>query len=200
MEWLRKQLNDEPLSYQEVDELLASVPSEPTGILYFPYLLGSGPPHTDPHARGAFIGLTASHGRADLLKALLEGTAYEAEFIRQAGEHFTGQPIAALIAAGGGTRNPTWLQIKADISGCRIAASAQPEATLLGAALLAGIGAGLYASEAEAFMTQNSHPVEVFLPDEERHANYQKLYRQGYLVLQEALRQYFNEKQFQECA
>ncbi|MGB8982029.1 MAG: FGGY-family carbohydrate kinase, partial [Anaerolineales bacterium] len=198
VEWLRTQLSHKPLSYNEIDSLLASARPEPTGILYFPYLLGSGPPHTDPLIRGAFVGLESSHGRADLLKAVLEGTAYEVEFIRQTGEHITGQPIPALVTAGGGTRNRAWLQIKADVSGCRIEASAEPEATLLGAALVAGIGSGIYASEAEAFASLCCNPVEVVLPDRERHAIYRRLYEQGYLRLQEALKQHFNEKESED--
>ena len=200
VEWLRAQLNHKPLSYDEIDALLASARPEPTGIFYFPYLVGSGPPHTDPLIRGAFIGLSASHGRADLLKAVLEGTVYEVEFIRQAGERITAQPIPALVTAGGGTRNRPWLQIKADVSGCRIEASAEPEATLLGAALVAGIGSGLYASEAEAFEGLCLNPVEVFLPDPARHALYRRLYEQGYLRLQDALRHHFNgtEKEIAE--
>ena len=194
VEWLRKQLSNKPLSYDELDALLVSARPEPTGILYFPYLLGSGPPHTDPRMRGAFIGLSAFHGRDDLLKAVLEGTAYEVEFIRQAGEHLTGRPIPVLVTAGGGTRNRAWLQIKADVSGCRIEASAEPEATLLGAALVIGIGSGLYASETEAFTALCPNPAEVFLPDGERHTTYGRLYQQGYLALQEALRRHFNEK------
>ena len=192
VEWLRAQLGHQPLTYDEIDALLASARPEPTGILYFPYLVGSGPPHVDPLIRGAFIGLSSSHGRADLLKAVLEGTVYEVEFIRQTGEHITGQAIPTLITAGGGTRNRGWLQIKADVSGCRIEASAEPEATLPGAALVAGIGSGLYASESEAFNGLRPKPVEVFLPNEERHAIYRRLYEQGYLPLQEALSHHFN--------
>lgn len=192
VEWLRAQLGQKPLSYAEIDALLASARPEPTGILYFPYLVGSGPPHTDPLMRAAFVGLSASHGRADLLKAVLEGTVYEIEVIRQAGEHITGQPIPALVAAGGGTRSRPWLQIKADISGCRIEASAEPEATLVGAALVVGIGSGLYANEAEAFDGLCLKPVEVFVPDPERHAVYRRLYEHGYLRLQDALRHHFN--------
>jgi sugar (pentulose or hexulose) kinase len=195
VEWLRAQLSDQPLSYNEIDALLASARPGPTGILYFPYLVGSGPPHADPLLRAAFIGLSASHGRADLLKAVLEGTVYEVEFIRQAGEHITRQSIPTLITAGGGTRNRPWLQIKADVSGCRIEASAEPEATLLGAALVAGIGSGLYASESEVFEGLCLNPVEVFLPDRERHGIYRRLYEQGYLRLQEALSHHFNEKE-----
>lgn len=200
VEWLRVQLGHQPLSYDEINTLLASARPEPTGILYFPYLVGSGPPHADPLMRGAFIGLSASHGRADLLKAVLEGTVYEVEFIRQTGEHITGQPIPALVTAGGGTRNRLWLQIKADVSGCRIEASAEPEATLLGAALIAGIGSGVYSSEAEAFNGLSLKPVEAFLPDAKRHTIYRRLYKQGYLPLQEALSHHFNgkEKEFAE--
>jgi xylulokinase len=200
VEWLRAQLGRNPLSYAEIDALLANARVEPTGILYFPYLVGSGPPHTDPLIRGAFVGLSASHGRADLLKAVLEGTVYEIEFIRQAGERITGQPIPTLIAAGGGTRSRPWLQIKADVTGCRIEASAEPEATLLGAALVAGIGCGLYAGEAEAFAGLRLKPVEVFLRDRERHVVYRRLYEQGYLRLQDALRHHFNgtEKELSE--
>jgi len=188
-------LGSEPLSYAEVEALLASARPEPTGILYFPYLLGSGSPHTDSRVRGALVGLSASHGRADLLKAVLEGTAYEVEFIRRAGENFTGQPIPVLLAAGGGTRNRAWLQIKANVSGCRIEASGEPEAALLGAALVAGIGCGLYASESGAFSALRPTPAEVFLPDGERHAVYRRLYEQGYLFFQESLRHHFNQKE-----
>jgi len=200
VEWLRSQLGQERLTYDEIDALLAGAGPDPTGILYFPYLVGSGPPHTDPLMRGAFIGLSASHGRADLLKAVLEGTVYEVEFIRQTGEHITGQPIPMLVTAGGGTRNRTWLQIKADVSGCRIEASAEPEATLLGAALVAGIGSGVYANEAEAFNSLCLKPVEVFLPDAERHVVYRRLYEQDYLPLQELLSHHFNgtEKEYAE--
>lgn len=199
VEWLRTQLGHKRLSYTQIDALMARARPEPTGILYFPYLLGSGPPHADPRVRAAFVGLSSSHGRSDLLKAVLEGTAYEVEFIRQAGEHITGQPIPALVTAGGGTRNRAWLQIKADVSGCRIEASAEPEATLLGAALVAGIGNGLYASEDEAFAGLRSNPVEVFVPDPDRHTTYRQLFEQGYLLLQKALRQHFNGKEISEC-
>ena len=199
VEWLRMQLDHKRLSYDQIDSLLASARTEPTEVLYFPYLLGSGPPHTDPRVRGAFVGLSALHGRADLLKAVLEGTAYEVEFIRQAGEQITGQPIPALVTAGGGTRNRVWLQIKADVSGCRIEASVEPEATLLGAALVAGVGSGLYTSESEAIAGLHTNPVEVFLPDSERHATYRRLYEQGYLILQKVLRQHFNGKEILEC-
>jgi sugar (pentulose or hexulose) kinase len=188
VEWLRSLLGEPPLSYSEVEALLEQAPQSPTGILYFPYLAGSGSPHTDLFVRGAFIGLDTSHGRPHLARAILEGAAFELEVIRRAAERISSQSVTVLAAAGGGTRSRTWMQIKADVSGCRIEAQPMPETTLLGAALLAGVGAGLYPDHAAALASlAPSQPVE-YLPDEDRHASYQRLYTQGYLALQEPLR------------
>lgn len=188
VEWLRAQLGAEALPYAELEALLATAPPDPSGILYFPYLLGSGSPHQDAQVRGALIGLSASHGRADLLKAVLEGTAFEIEFIRRAGEKAAGRPIETLIAAGGGTRLHEWMQIRADVTGCRIEAMNQPEATCLGAALLAGVGCGLYAGEAQA-LASLARATETWQPDPHRHAIYRRLYEQGYCAFQTPLRQ-----------
>ena len=142
LEWLRRQLGDEPLSYRKIEDLLASTGPEPTGIIYYPYLSGSGAPLRDPKVRGALIGLRAEHGKADLLKAILEGTAYEMEAIRRAAAQVADGGIEQFVAVGGGTRNRTWMRIKATVSGCTIRIPPVEEATLLGAALLAAIGAG----------------------------------------------------------
>ncbi len=180
VEWARRLLNDPPLSYDELDSLLDKAPAGPSGILYFPYLLGSGSPHTDPQMRAGFAGLSASHGRADLIKAVLEGTAFELELIRRAGERMTGQAITGLVAAGGGTRSRGWMQIKADVTGCRIQAPDEPEATLLGAALAAGAGAGVYASQAQALTGIASRPSQAYTPDAGRHERYRRLFEAGF--------------------
>ncbi len=145
LEWLRALLGNPPLDYDDLRRLVESAGAEPTGILYVPYLLGSGTPHPDQHVKGAFIGLHAGHTRAHVVKAVLEGTAYELEFIRRAAEQGTKTAISTMIAAGGGTRSQHWMQIKADVGGCALYAPSSDEATVLGAALLAGIGCGLYA-------------------------------------------------------
>jgi xylulokinase len=77
--------------------------------------------------RAAFVGLDAAHTRADLVRAVLEGTAYEIEFIRRVAEDVIGTPVKQITVSGGGTRNPHWMQIKADISGCRLEALEMPE-------------------------------------------------------------------------
>jgi sugar (pentulose or hexulose) kinase len=161
--------------------------------LYFPYLAGSNSPHSDTRVRGAFVWLSASHGRAELLKAVLEGTAYELEYVRETARQSTGMPIDSLRIAGGGTRNRPWMQIKADVSGCRLNLLSMPETTLLGAALLAGIGAGVFGSPSEVFASSDlpgmhDAKVETILPDPARHQAYQSLYRNGYLNMQAPLR------------
>jgi len=187
IEWLRGVLGDPTLAYQELVNLLEIVPPEPTGILYFPYLSGSGSPHTDIRARAAFVGLTLNHNRSDLAKAVLEGTAFEAEFIRQAAQLILDKKINSITASGGGTRIQRWMQIKADISGCAIEVPANREATLLGAALVTGMGIGLYADANEARSMVCSEPVCVYQPEASNNLIYRHLYEEGFLPLQAPL-------------
>ncbi len=188
LEWLRRLLGEPPLTYQEIDDILEGASPEPTGIIYFPYLSGSGSPHTDSLARGAFVGLTKDHTRSDLIKAVLEGTAYEAEFIRQTAQKILGKDIGSVTASGGGTRNPRWMQIKADISGCTIEVPAIREATLLGAALVAGTGIGLYTDPQEAISTVEKDLEHVYKPDDSQNKIYRRIYQEGFLPLQAPLR------------
>jgi sugar (pentulose or hexulose) kinase len=190
LEWLRAQLSPEPLSYEDLLALLESAPPEPTGILFFPYLLGSDSPHRDPALRAAWIGLRRHHTRADLARAVVEGVAYELELGRRAGEQITGQPIERLAVAGGGTRNPTWMQVKADISGCHLDLAPQPETTLLGAALLAGSGAGVFGSVEEALAPLTRQAATAIAPDAARHQLYTELFEQGYRPLLGPLRDF----------
>lgn len=188
VEWLRSTLGEPPLSYEDLDALLLEASPGPTGILYFPYLAGSGSPHSDPDLRGTLVGLTSMHDRADILKAVLEGTAFELEYIRRTAEQAMGNPIDHILAAGGGTRNRHWLQIKADVFGCALEALAMPEATLLGAALLGGVGAGVFPDEEHALLARPEIKGERYTPDPDRHQAYQELYERGYLPLQQPLR------------
>ena len=191
IEWYRRLLNFSDLGYEEMDSILSNVNEEPTQILYFPYLLGSSSPHTQPSARAALIGLNPRHTAADIYKAILEGTAFELEVVRRAGEKMSSEKITTLMSAGGGTRNRIWMQIKADVTGCDIQAALQPEATLLGAALLAGIENGIYHDFDDAFATiitqQSFH---LYAPNQNKHRIYQDIFENGYLALQQPIRKY----------
>ena len=104
IEWARTILQDPPLSYVDLDKLAQNQGSRPSGIVFFPYLAGSGSPHTDSRVKGAFVGLDMTHTRADLYQAILEGAAFEVEYIRRTAEEANGVPISSVLAAGGGTR------------------------------------------------------------------------------------------------
>lgn len=190
IEWLRSQLGDPALSYSEIDALLSQAGAQPTGILYFPFLSGRGAPNATPGASGAFVGLRAGHGRADLAKAVLEGTAYEIETIRRTAENGVGSRAQRMAASGGGTQNRHWIQIKADVSGLPLDVLSTSEAALVGAAMAAGIGRGLYADLEEA-ATCLAPRTETVLPNPGRHAAYENLYEK-YAKLAVILDEYSN--------
>jgi sugar (pentulose or hexulose) kinase len=200
LSWLRSVLGDPPLTNDELMALSKEQGDGPGEILYFPYLAGSGSPHTDMAVRGAFVGLSSDHGRGDLLQAVLEGTAYEMEMIRRMAEYVTGLGIDSIMAAGGGAvyggaANRHWLQIKADVSNCTFRVPAWPEVTLLGAALLGGIGAGVYSGAGEALAGLARGAEEVIDPDCARHERYRDLFEYGYEAFQGALRHHYHSLQ-----
>lgn len=188
LDWLRSILGVPQLTYEELQQLLEKMPNHPTSLLYFPYLAGSASPHTDIYARGALIGLDKSHGRPDILKAILEGTAFEAEFIRQAAQEIMGIEIRSFVATGGGSQVPQWMQIKADVCGCEIRVPSLSDATLLGAALVAGIGSGFYVDETQAVTASQNSTAKNYVANCNHHLMYQRLFRDGFLTMQEPLR------------
>ncbi len=125
------------------DLLLRDAPSGPTGLLLLPHFAGSGTPTLDVHSKGAILGMTFATTKADLAKAVLEGLTYELrinlDLLRAAGIE-----IAELHAVGGGARSELWLQIKADICNTPLRVPQVTDAACLGAALLAGVGVGVY--------------------------------------------------------
>jgi len=193
LEWIKGIINESDESYGELNLQLDGKLHNPGELLFLPYLQGSGSPHTNTDLRGAFIGLSMEHSSVDLYRAVLEGTAFEAEFMRREAEIATGNSIEHLVAIGGGTKNQRWMQIKADISGCPIDVLEQSEMTLMGAAFLAGMGAGFYRDldELNAALKFRQKPVR-YEPDLERHQVYKKRYKDGWLAVQEPIRRFFS--------
>lgn len=193
IEWLRTLLADEKLSYEQLmQQLLEATDEEPTGILYYPYLSGSGAPVRDAKAKAAFVGLTKKHGKADMIKAVLEGTSFQLAAIREEAEAIAGHAIEKLFVVGGGTRNKRWLQIKADILNCSLELPPIEEATLLGAAMAAGVGAGVYSSVEDAVHTVQQKKALQIQPQENAHKLYSELYHQGFKPLQKPLRAFYS--------
>jgi sugar (pentulose or hexulose) kinase len=189
IEWIRRLIGNPSLTYDEMENWLEEVGEEPTGIMYFPYLSGSGSPHSDVNVRAAFIGLGNSHSQSDLIKSVMEGTAYEIEFIRRRAKSTLGVKVDKIVVVGGGTHNPHWLQIKADIFGCPLRIPEINNATLFGAALLAGIGSGIYHDEADVSRKIVSTEGYTVIPDTNKHKVYSELYENKFIAFQESLRQ-----------
>lgn len=144
-------------------------------LLYLPYLMGERTPHADPNCRGVFFGLSAVHTRADLLRAVMEGVAFSQ---RDSLEILRGMGInaAEMMACGGGGTSPLWRQMLADVYNCPVATVKSKEGPALGAAILAGVGSGLYPSVQQA-CDEMIHTNQPQLPIVENVPQYEKYYK-----------------------
>jgi xylulokinase len=163
------------------DLMLAGASADPSGLLVLSHFSGSGTPTFDTASKAAILGLTFAATRADLAKAILEGLTYELRLnldLLRAG----GVQIDVLRAIGGGAKSKLWLQLKADITGIPVVTPKITEAAGFGAALLAGVGAGVFPSAAEA-AGRFLQLTDTYQPDPARqaaYARYYELYRQVY--------------------
>ena len=135
--------------YVLMDQEAALSPIGSNRLYYLPYLMGERTPHLDPNARGVFFGLSAMHERRDLLRAVMEGVTYSLRDCLSVFDEM-GLSVSHMAACGGGGSSPFWRQMLADVFGLPIVTLQSKEGPALGVALLAGVGAGIYASVEEA--------------------------------------------------
>jgi xylulokinase len=153
IEWLRELLGtkDDPVAYDALVVGAEHVPAGSLGVVFLPHLRLANPPYDDPRSRGALIGLTADAGRDVVTRAIFEGLAMEC---RSTFEPLLDYPQVtapeSVVAIGGSTRNPLLMRVKASVMDLTHQIIAAEEATALGAALLGGLGAGLYGDVDEA--------------------------------------------------
>jgi xylulokinase len=173
------------------DALVAEADEAPAGsegLLFLPYLSGERTPHPDPLARGAWVGLTLRHRRAHLTRAVLEGVAFGLKdgfsLLREAGLG----AVAQVRVSGGGARSALWRQILASVLGVELVTVAADEGAAYGAALLAGVGAGVWTDAAAACKGVALGVPTV--PDAAQQAAYDRLYAQ-YRTLYPALKPTF---------
>ncbi len=144
------------------------------GLLFLPYLSGERTPHLDPQARGAFVGLTTRHGIPHMTRAVMEGVVFSLrdslEIMRE-----LEVPLDQVRATGGGARSSLWRQLQADVYGVPIHRTTADEGPAHGAALLAGVAAGVYRDAGEACSTVRLRQ-EVTEPDPERERIYEEHY------------------------
>ncbi|NLG52037.1 MAG: hypothetical protein GX552_18165 [Chloroflexi bacterium] len=161
-----------------------SVPPGCDGLTVLPHFAGTGVPTFNPHARGAFVGLSLGHTRAHMARAIMEACACMLqECLGPVAER--GLAMRAIRSMGGAARSDVWLQIKADLLGVPVERPACADAASLGAAALAAAGIGQYASVREAADAWY-RPARVFEPNPARYAIYREVYER-YLDLYEQL-------------
>jgi xylulokinase len=186
VDWFRALFGGEVLHAQLIAEA-EHVPSGCYGATFVPDLRGRLSPTPDPLARGAWFGIGGDAMRATLYRALLEGLAFEARQTVDALTELPGLPrIEAVRAIGGNTQNPLLMAIKAAVYDRTIAATAMPEATALGAALLGGLAAGVFMDLASAIAGlapsyRTFEPQADWVPVYEAH--YRRIYRPAYARL-----------------
>jgi xylulokinase len=174
--------------YELITREAATAPAGSEGLLFLPYLTGERTPHPDPMARGAFVGLTLRHNKAHMARAVLEGAAYG---LRDSLEIMKamGISIGNVRAAGGGAKSEIWRQIQTDVFNFQLSTIGVDEGPALGAALLGGVGAGVYGSVTEACSTVVK--VTAGAPINEADAAVYEKYYQVYRGLYPALKDSF---------
>jgi xylulokinase len=149
LRWFRDQFgagaDDGRDPYERLTAEAAKVKPGSDGLIWTPYLMGERTPHLDPNARAAFFGLTASHTRGHLVRAILEGVAFSLRDTFTIFEEMK-VPVKKIRLGGGGARSPLWRQIQADTYGQDVECVEAEEGAAYGAAILAGVGAKIWPS------------------------------------------------------
>jgi xylulokinase len=147
LQWFANQfardLQGDSHRYERLTTEASTVPAGAEGLYWLPYLMGERTPHCDPHARGALLGMTASHTRGHVVRAILEGVAFSLKDSFSIFDEL-GLPIERIRLGGGGARSPLWRHIQADVYGHEVEIVEAEEGAAYGAAILAGVGAKVW--------------------------------------------------------
>ena len=185
LQWFRDALAPQT-GFTELVEEASQVPAGSEGLLFLPYLSGERTPHPDPLARGGWVGLTVRHRRGHLTRAVLEGVAFGLKDIFSLMQGVGLGAIDQVRVSGGGAKSALWRQILADILGVELVTVNTTEGAAYGAALLAGVAAGVW-RDTEAACTQTIRVTERVTPAEKNADCYRRMYEQ-YQTLYPALK------------
>lgn len=188
LRWLKENIfcsTDENIYFQ-YDNYVEKHYQAPSKLFILPYFSGSGTPYLDFRAKGMIVGLTLDTDRYQIYKSVLESTCFE-EKLNLLNMENSGIVTNELRCIGGGARSDVWLQIKADITGRKVSSLKISEAGCLGAAILAGLGCGVFSSASEA-VTRFVKVKKEYYPNLEGQKLYEEKYEQ-YLTLYPAMKQ-----------
>lgn len=175
-----------------LERAAAQIPPGAQGLTLVPYWNTAMNPYWDASASGMVIGWRGIHGPAHLYRAILEGIALEQRLHTSGVERALNRPAERFIAVGGGAQSDLWCQMIADVCGKPVYRADAPEASALGAGILAAAGVGLFKDVDEAAMHMTRIDPKPFQPDPERHAFYSRLYEEVYVGIYPALKQSLN--------
>lgn len=188
LRWFQQELSCGS-SFDDLTALAEKVAAGSDGVVFLPYMAGERSPIWNPDAKGVFYGLGFDKTKGHMVRAALEGVAFSLEHnLRTAAE--IGVEVGELIAMGGASNSVLWTQIKADVTGKTIKVPASDTATTLGAAILAGVGVGMYESFEEA-VRETIAITRVQEPNMENYAQYRRS-MDLYLRLYEDLKDTFS--------
>lgn len=161
--------------YRQLNEQCNKIPVGSEGLVFLPYLAGERTPHMNPSAKGMFCGLALKHGRFHMARSVMEGVVYA---LRDCMEVLMemGMKCERMVAAGGGAKSEVWLQMQADIFNCEITKSNVEEQAALGAAIVAGVGANVYADMREACDLFVSYDEKTYSPIAKNVVLYEEYY------------------------
>lgn len=183
-DWLRNTLcfeekieakNNNTSDWDIIRKKAATAPAGSNGLFFAPYFAGAGTPHLDNRATGAFIGMSVTTDKSCIIRSVIEALNYQFKNMLEAFERASGSPARKIVATGGASQNVFWTQNKADITGKIIEVPAVAEATPLGAALISGIGVGIYKDERDAYESTYSTG-SIYEPDAKNIAVYEDYY------------------------
>ncbi|MCR8928891.1 FGGY family carbohydrate kinase [Priestia megaterium] len=176
-------------AYTLIDREVEQVPPGSEGLIVLPHLQGSGPPDTNNLAKGVFYGVTLAHKKQHFSRGIMEGVTMVLRRMIEATEAL-GIDIKEIISLGGGSKSSVWCQIKSDATGLTIKIMKDTEsAACLGAAILAGVGAGVWESPEEA-ATSITREDKIYQPNEKNKEVYDQVF-DNYKKLQEGTREFF---------
>ena len=172
-------------SLEQLNDIAEEIPEGSDGLIFLPYMAGERSPIWDDDAKGVYYGMDFSKTKGHFVRAAMEGVAYALNHNLQVAEK-AGAYVEELRAVGGSANSLLWTQIKADVTGKRIVVPSSDTATPLGAAILAGVGTGVYNSFEEA-VEQTVKISRIHEPDPKAHETYKKYYEM-YLELYDSLK------------
>lgn len=189
LRWFKQELAKDNESFDDLTAMAEKIAPGSEGVLFLPYMAGERSPIWNPDAKAVFYGLSFNKTRAHMARAALESVAYSLEHNMRTAREINAE-VTELVAMGGAANSLLWTQIKSDVTGKKIIVPSSDTATTLGAAILAGVGVGVYGGFEEA-VKKTVVLTREHTPNMENHEIYKKAV-DAYLSLYEHLKDFYH--------